>query len=638
MLKLFIVRLLNTSIFLFFFCGVNPTFAAENLTTVKQAIRLQQFSKAAQLLQPLAQKHDTEACYLLGNLYKSGKGVEKNHVTASQWYLLAAKNRHPGANFQLGLLYEKGWGLPQDLEKSLHYYQKASQLGLKPAEKAIKRLAQKDLSKQDLWAASKKGLLSIVQQALASGVHIDAKDSNGMTALMIAAHNSQHEVMLFLLKQKASVHTHDKAGFYPVQHAWQGKSLKALQLIAQHKGCNEKGPSNEVILTRVLRSTQHTWLQSLINSGCSLQQKQSNGLNLADIAQELGHKNQLSMLNAKGLYRSPVKKEKHIQDDEKRLAELTQKDFFSLARSGQIKELKTLSKNTVLNNIKDAHGRSLIHWAIIGQNLEMVIWLLESQPDIWRLDNTKHSALDLAILGDNPEIINVLLKQAGLPDQHSLNATVLLAIQHHFSQAALSLISRSYSSLNIKQKGTIFLHAAVHNDTSVISFLLKKDIDIETKNSDGCTALCLAGKNKNTKTLSLLLSSGANPNTKDSNGWTPLLTATKQTHNEIVKQLIKSGANINQKTSHGENVLWLASSNDNSALVQHLINLGVDIKQRNQSGQTALIISTLNQHPTVCKYLVQAGAKPKRPAADGRSALDIAKELNNPHLLECLEE
>lgn len=48
--------------------------------------------KAAELFQTLAEKNWSSAQHMLGNMYYSGKGVEKNDLLAYKWLSLASKN------------------------------------------------------------------------------------------------------------------------------------------------------------------------------------------------------------------------------------------------------------------------------------------------------------------------------------------------------------------------------------------------------------------------------------------------------------------------------------------------------------------------------------------------------------------
>ena len=57
---------------------------------------------------PLAEQGVADAQYNLGVMYGNGKGVPKDYETAVKWYRLAAKQGNASAQFNLGVMYGKG--------------------------------------------------------------------------------------------------------------------------------------------------------------------------------------------------------------------------------------------------------------------------------------------------------------------------------------------------------------------------------------------------------------------------------------------------------------------------------------------------------------------------------------------------
>ena len=50
----------------------------------------------------------------LGLMYSKGQGVPQNHKEAVKWYRLSAEQGNASAQFNLGVMYSKGLGVPQD--------------------------------------------------------------------------------------------------------------------------------------------------------------------------------------------------------------------------------------------------------------------------------------------------------------------------------------------------------------------------------------------------------------------------------------------------------------------------------------------------------------------------------------------
>ena len=63
---------------------------------------------------PLAEQGDANAQFFMGMMYEKGHGVPQDYKTAVKWWILAAEQGNAFAQFNLGLMYRKGQGVPQD--------------------------------------------------------------------------------------------------------------------------------------------------------------------------------------------------------------------------------------------------------------------------------------------------------------------------------------------------------------------------------------------------------------------------------------------------------------------------------------------------------------------------------------------
>ena len=76
---------------------------------------------------PLAEKGDTKAQVLLGDLFLKGQGVPHNYSMAWQWYQRAALAGNAQAQFKLANMYRKGLGVPYYLSKAVEWYGRAAE-------------------------------------------------------------------------------------------------------------------------------------------------------------------------------------------------------------------------------------------------------------------------------------------------------------------------------------------------------------------------------------------------------------------------------------------------------------------------------------------------------------------------------
>ena len=62
----------------------------------------------------LAELGDAEAQYNLGVMYRTGRGVPENDAEAVKWYRLAAEQGNVIAQNNLGIMYYQGDGVPEN--------------------------------------------------------------------------------------------------------------------------------------------------------------------------------------------------------------------------------------------------------------------------------------------------------------------------------------------------------------------------------------------------------------------------------------------------------------------------------------------------------------------------------------------
>jgi len=85
----------------------------------------------------LAEQGDALAQYNLGMLYRKGRGVPQDDVQARQWYEKAAVQGQAKAQFSLGTLYFNGEGAPKDYRQALRWFRLAADQGEAVAQTKI---------------------------------------------------------------------------------------------------------------------------------------------------------------------------------------------------------------------------------------------------------------------------------------------------------------------------------------------------------------------------------------------------------------------------------------------------------------------------------------------------------------------
>jgi uncharacterized protein len=83
------------------------------------------------------------ANFIMGVLYKSGKGGKQCYKTAMQCFQIAAKQGYTDAHINIGLLYAKGLGVKRDYQQTLFWWQLAAEKGHPTAPRYVYQLEKK---------------------------------------------------------------------------------------------------------------------------------------------------------------------------------------------------------------------------------------------------------------------------------------------------------------------------------------------------------------------------------------------------------------------------------------------------------------------------------------------------------------
>lgn len=84
------------------------------------------YTTAMQAFRQLADQGNAEAQWNLGLMYKLGEGVPQDYAEAVKWFRKAADQGDPDAQQSLGLMYSDGQGVPQDYVQAHKWFNLAA--------------------------------------------------------------------------------------------------------------------------------------------------------------------------------------------------------------------------------------------------------------------------------------------------------------------------------------------------------------------------------------------------------------------------------------------------------------------------------------------------------------------------------
>jgi TPR repeat protein len=102
--------------------GLSSGVNAADMTDSFDAAESGKFNKAVEIWQDMAVEGDAQAQFNLGLMYHGGLGLPRNEREAVKWYTKAAEGGYSPAQTYLVVGYEEGWfGLPQNPNKAYYW-------------------------------------------------------------------------------------------------------------------------------------------------------------------------------------------------------------------------------------------------------------------------------------------------------------------------------------------------------------------------------------------------------------------------------------------------------------------------------------------------------------------------------------
>lgn len=120
-----------------------PIWAEGEWDQAKTAHERGDYAAEVAIVRPMAEKGYAFAQFNLGVLYDRGHGVPQDNALAMQWYQKAAEQGLSQAQVNLAIMYEEGQGMPVDLARAYFWYALADSQGDGQAPQALRDIAKK---------------------------------------------------------------------------------------------------------------------------------------------------------------------------------------------------------------------------------------------------------------------------------------------------------------------------------------------------------------------------------------------------------------------------------------------------------------------------------------------------------------
>lgn len=391
------------------------------------------------------------------------------------------------------------------------------------------------------WAAYKNNL-KLIKYLVSKNAKTNLIDSHGYTVLNFAASAGQTNIKMYdyLIKMKANIKT-DK----------------------NHKGAN-------VLLLVAPYLENYSLVKYLISKGATIKDTDTNGNGLFEYAAKGGNIPFLKTLIKKGidtgenamLFASQgLRRKKNTLETYQFLESVGVKTnvidkmgknpLHAIAYNTEDLETYTyfISKGVDIN-LQDQEGNSPFMNAVNSNTLTVVSFLTQTVKDINLKDINGRSALAKAVQRNSLDVVQFLLEnEANIATVDAKGNSLSYYLVRTFNanepanfEEKLSVLQKNGLAINnLQHSGNTLLHIATErNNLTLLKRLSSFNIDVNTSNKEGLSALQVAAMtSKSKKILAYLISIGANKNVKTAFDETVYDLASE---NEILK---KNNVDIN---------------------------------------------------------------------------------------------
>ncbi|KAJ4322521.1 hypothetical protein N0V84_004767 [Fusarium piperis] len=436
--------------------------------------------------------------------------------------------------------------------------------------------------------------LDELSRILAGGAQVDAKDTDGETALHLAAANGLLEAAEKLINAGAKVSELDNEGQQPL-----------------HKACSEG----------------HVQIvNQLLNKGADTQIVDTDGWSPLHLASRYGHTE---------VIRALLEKDKRNIDATEKFQGWTALNV--AVYKGHDEAVSILLDQGASVSIQDDDGWTPLMTATKRKHEEILTRLLAQGGDLELETRSKsgHTPLLAASINGFEAGVRLLIEKgadSAVQSTRSKCTPLIAASDWRYSKIVRTLLEANSEGINTQDKYecTALHDASSGGSSKVVEILLEYRADVEKVNDVGQTALHLASKNGYEAVVRQLLEAGATVDATDNAGETALHLASgarlgdyeprdeselgpddlsledqKKTefspnqHAAVVELLLKHKAKPDAKTNKNETALHLAAARGDSGRLGPILDKMEQqhMSIKNNQGRTALFLACTGDRP-----------------------------------------
>ncbi|XP_055869997.1 death-associated protein kinase 1-like isoform X4 [Biomphalaria glabrata] len=164
------------------------------------------------------------------------------------------------------------------------------------------------------------------------------------------------------------------------------------------------------------------------------------------------------------------------------------------------------------------------------------------------------------------------------------------------------------------------------------------NIDFNTANKHGETAVHMAASGGHVDVLKFLLSKGVDISIRDKQGDNAIYWAARQGHTDIIKCLVEAGVPISTQNKSGETALHVAARYGHTSTVEYLCSIEANINLFDNLGETPLHCAAWHGYVQIVHILCESGALLTLQNKEKETALHCAAVRGNVDCVRVLLE
>ncbi|WP_386086930.1 ankyrin repeat domain-containing protein [Wolbachia endosymbiont (group A) of Norellia spinipes] len=524
--------------------------------------------------------------------------------------------------------------------------------------------------------AAYSGHLNILKYLISKCVDINDTDKNGWTPLHFAAWRGYLEVANFLIEKGADINAENIFGRKPIHIAAENNNKNIIEFfLSKGVDIDNADRYGRTPLYCASRNGHLDLVRYLVDKGADVYTQDKGGKTLLDIATDQKHNNIVEYLKQVQLDKELLIAAQYgnlskVEDLVSQGASLSAKysDGRTLmhcaAYGGELNVVKYLvvgEKSSL--KIKDNSGRIPLHYAAYSGKLDIVKYFIEEEKvDVNIKDNGGWKPLYYASCGGYSNVINYLGKihNSDLISNLQENSTSLeipnsnnIEVQDKLGRTPLHLAAKAGDlskikllcddyNANIEAQDnfgyTPIFFATQSGKLNVVSLVLYYGANINAQDMYGSTPLHYAAQEGNLGMIQLLLSRCARIELLDRNGWTPILFAARESKWNAVELLVSKGAKFNNEITYQGTPLHFAVREGNLDTVKFLIDKGANIESQDDYNKKPLHLAVRVNRLDIVKFLLDKHANIEARDMDGDVPLELAIQSGYKDIEEVLRQ